>query len=70
MGKIQPRMKEKKILVVKKFVHMEWGLKTLEAWQNKSRMIQLLTFDYIRLIDKPYVNGVTLREQNQPLKCC
>ena len=49
---------------------MEWGIRTLDARQNKSRMIQLLTFDYIRLIDKPYVNGVTLREQNQPLKCC
>ena len=31
--------------------------------------IQLLTSDYIRLLNKPYVNGVTLREQNQPLKC-
>ena len=33
--------------------------------------IQLLTSDYIRLLNKPYVNGVTfLRKQNQPLKCC
>ena len=32
--------------------------------------IQLLTSDYIRLLNKHYVNGVTLCEQNQPLKCC
>ena len=25
---------------------------------------------YIRLFDKPYVNEVTLTEQNLPLKCC
>ena len=32
--------------------------------------IQLLISDYIQLLNKPYVNGVTLREQNQPLKYC
>ena len=28
--------------------------------------IQLWTFAYVRLLNKPYVNGVNLREQNQP----
>ena len=32
--------------------------------------IQSWTFAYIRFLKKPYVNGVTLREQNSPLKCC
>ena len=32
--------------------------------------IQLLTSDYIRLLNKPYENEVTLTWQNPPLKCC
>ena len=32
--------------------------------------IQLLTSYNIRFLNKPYVNWVTLREQNQPLNCC
>ena len=31
--------------------------------------IQLWTFAYIRLLNKPYENEVILREQNPPLKC-
>ena len=32
--------------------------------------LQLLTFDYKRLLNKPYVNEVNLTGQNQLLKCC
>ena len=32
--------------------------------------IQTRTKLYLRLLNKPYVNGVTLREENLPLKCC
>ena len=32
--------------------------------------IQLLTFAYIRLLNKPYWNEVTLTGQNPALKCC
>ena len=32
--------------------------------------VQSWTFAYLQLLKKPYANGVTLREQNQPLKCC
>ena len=32
--------------------------------------IQSWTFTYIRLLNKPYVNGVTLREQKRSLKSC
>ena len=32
--------------------------------------IQLWTFAYIRLLNKPYENEVTLREQKIPLQCC
>ena len=35
-------------------------------WYN----LQLPTFDYKRLLNKPYVNEVTLRGQNPPLKFC
>ena len=28
--------------------------------------IRSWTFAYVRLLDNPYVNGVTLREQNKP----
>ena len=31
--------------------------------------IQLWIFAYVQLLNKPYVNEVTLREQNLPLKC-
>ena len=33
-------------------------------------IVQQLASDYKRLLNKPYVNVVTLRGQNQPLKCC
>ena len=36
----------------------------------RKKIIQLLTSDYIRLLNKPYVNEVTLRRQKPPLKCC
>jgi len=32
--------------------------------------MQLFTSDSTRFLNKPYVNGVTLREQNLSLKCC
>ena len=32
--------------------------------------LQLRKFDYIRLLNKPYVNEVILRGQNLSLKCC
>ena len=32
--------------------------------------IQLWTFAYVRLLNKPYENEVALREQKIPLKCC
>ena len=32
--------------------------------------LQSWTFAYIRFLDKPYVNEVTLRGQNPPSKCC
>ena len=32
--------------------------------------IQPRKFAYIRLLNKPYENQVTLRRQNLPLKCC
>ena len=32
--------------------------------------IQLWTFPYVRLLNKPYENEVTLRRQNPPLKFC
>ena len=32
--------------------------------------IQPLNFAYIRLLNKPYENEVTLTGQNPPLKCC
>ena len=38
--------------------------------QEKMSFLMVSISDYIRLLNKPYVNGVTLREQNQPLKCC
>ena len=39
--------------------------------QNYSEnYIQLLKSDYIRLLNKPYENEVTLTWQNPPLKCC
>ena len=33
-------------------------------------ILQLLTSDYIRLVNKPYDNEVTLGWQNPPLNCC
>ena len=33
-------------------------------------LIQLWTFTYVRLLNKPYENEVTLREQKIPLKYC
>ena len=32
--------------------------------------VQLWTFAYVRLLNKPYENEVTFRGQNPPLKCC
>ena len=32
--------------------------------------IQLLANAYVRLLNKPYENEVTLRGQKIPLKCC
>ena len=37
---------------------------------NEIMEIQLRNLDYIRLLNKPYVNEVILTEQNPPLKCC
>ena len=37
---------------------------------KENRKLQLLTFAYIRLLNKPYENEVTLTWQNPPLKCC
>ena len=33
-------------------------------------VIQLWTFAYVRLLNKPYENQVTLTGQNPPSKCC
>ena len=33
-------------------------------------IVQLPTFPYIWLLNKPYENEVTLTGQNPPLKCC
>ena len=40
------------------------------CFDNISTYIQLRAKLYIRLLNTPYVNGVTLREQNSSLKCC
>ena len=40
-------------------IKMGYGYK-LQSW----------TFAYIRLLNKPYENEVTLTGQNIPLKCC
>ena len=32
--------------------------------------IQVWTFAYVRLLNKPYENQVTLTGQNPPLRCC
>ena len=54
-------------------------LKEEEEWQFKSFFhtaetvendIQSLNFAYIRLLNKPYENEVTLTGQKPPLKCC
>ena len=44
-------------------------LKYIINTQN-TYLIQLLTFAYLRLINKPYENEVTLTGQNPPLKYC
>ena len=36
---------------------------------DKNLHIQLQTFPYTRLLNKPYKNEFTFREQNLPLKC-
>ena len=33
-------------------------------------VIQLVTSDYKQILNKHYVNGVTLREKNLSFKCC
>ena len=33
-------------------------------------LVQLLTSDYKRLLNKPYENEITLKWQNPPLKSC
>ena len=38
--------------------------------QGALPQVQLLTSDYVRLLNKPYGNEVTLKRQNPPLKCC
>ena len=35
-----------------------------------SNHVQPLNFAYVRLLNKPYENEVTLTGQNPPLKCC
>ena len=42
----------------------------VEDKENVSYKLQLLTYDYTRLLDKLYVKWVTLREQNLSSKCC
>ena len=42
---------------------------TLEK-EKTQKNIQLWTFAYVRLLNKPYENEVTFRGQNIPLKCC
>ena len=37
---------------------------------NQCCNIQLWTYAYIRLLNRPYGNEVTLRRQKPPLKCC
>ena len=37
---------------------------------NQKEILQLWTFAYVRLLNKPYENQVTLTGQNLPLKCC
>ena len=37
-----------------------WSLLYIQSW----------TFAYIRLQNNPYLNGICLREQNQPKKSC
>ena len=37
---------------------------------HQFHLLQLLTFVYIRLEDRPYENEVSLIGQNPPLKCC
>ena len=38
--------------------------------QKSQKYVQPLNFAYIRLLNKPYENEVTLTGQNPPLKCC
>ena len=38
--------------------------------KDQGKAIQPQKFAYIRLLNKPYENEVTLRRQNPPLKCC
>ena len=45
-------------------------LRPIESEDLNRKYVQLPNFAYTRLLDKPYENEVTLREQNPPLKCC
>ena len=46
------------------------ALASLANWCFLQIYIQLWTFAYIRLLNEPYENVVTLRCKNPPLKCC
>ena len=44
-----------------------------KAWQPLYQChtnLQLWTFAYVQLLNKPYENEVTLTRQKLPLKCC
>ena len=42
----------------------------VEGSRSFRNCIQLKSEKMARLLHKPYVNGVTLREQNLSLRCC
>ena len=49
---------------------IKYNFYTLILKKSTHRYIQLLTFAYKRLLNKPYENEVILTGQNPPLKCC
>ena len=53
-------------LAVKNLLELRIAYKQL----GKMNEIHLRADVYVRLLNKPYVNGVNLREQNLSLKCC
>ena len=50
--------------------HYQLNSKKNMLYRLAEPIIQPLNFAYVRLLDKPYENEVTLTGQNPPLKCC